>query len=106
MTLSHACIFLNGKTLRLYFVKTLDNIRLYCYHKRAGFDQLHFQRCTLSAFYWLPENQNVRNFNKHAAVDLIRFADRGFSRADLAEKMGLTRAAVTVIINDLISNGI
>lgn len=60
----------------------------------------------MSAFYWLPENQNVRNFNKHTAVDLIRFADRGISRADLAEKMGLTRAAVTVIINDLISNGI
>jgi glucokinase-like ROK family protein len=39
-------------------------------------------------------------------VDLIRFSDRGISRADLAEKMGLTRAAVTIIINDLISNGI
>jgi len=39
-------------------------------------------------------------------VDLIRFADKGISRADLADKMGLTRAAVTVIINDLISNGI
>lgn len=51
-------------------------------------------------------NQNVRNFNKHAAVDLIRFADKGISRADLADKMGLTRAAVTVIIHDLISNGI
>jgi glucokinase-like ROK family protein len=60
----------------------------------------------LSAFYWLPENHNVRNFNKHAAVDLIRFAERGISRADLADKMGLTRAAVTIIIHDLISNGI
>ena len=39
-------------------------------------------------------------------MDLIRFADRGISRADLADRMGLTRAAVTVIINDLISNGI
>jgi len=39
-------------------------------------------------------------------VDLIRFAHRGISRADLAERMGLTRAAVTIIINDLISNGI
>ncbi len=39
-------------------------------------------------------------------MDLIRFSDRGISRADLADKMGLTRAAVTVIINDLISNGI
>lgn len=60
----------------------------------------------MSAFYWLPENQNVRNFNKHAAVDLIRFAEHGISRADLADQMGLTRAAVTIIINDLISNGI
>jgi glucokinase-like ROK family protein len=39
-------------------------------------------------------------------VELIRFADRGISRADLADRMGLTRAAVTIIINDLIANGI
>lgn len=60
----------------------------------------------MAAFYWLPVNQNIKNFNKHAAVDLIRFADRGISRADLADKLGLTRAAVTVIINELIKNGI
>jgi glucokinase-like ROK family protein len=59
----------------------------------------------LSAFYWLPAKHNVRNFNKHAAVDLIRFAGKGLSRTDLAEEMGLTRAAVTIIVNDLISNG-
>ena len=39
-------------------------------------------------------------------MDLIRFADKGISRADLADKMGLTRAAVTVIINDLIYYGV
>ena len=39
-------------------------------------------------------------------MDLIRFADHGISRADLADKMGLTRAAVTIIINELIKNGI
>lgn len=39
-------------------------------------------------------------------MDLIRFAERGISRADIADRMGLTRAAVTIIINDLISNGI
>ena len=39
-------------------------------------------------------------------MDLIRFADKGISRADLAEKMGLTRAAVTMIINDLIASSI
>ena len=60
----------------------------------------------MSAFYWLPVNQNVRNFNKHAAVDLIRFASRGISRTDLAEEMGLTRPAVTGIVNDLIANEI
>jgi glucokinase-like ROK family protein len=60
----------------------------------------------LSAFYWLPANHNVRNFNKHAAVDLIRFAGKGLSRTDLAEEMGLTKAALTIIVNDLISNGI
>ena len=60
----------------------------------------------MSAFYWLPTNHNVRNFNKHAAVDLIRFAGKGISRTDLAEHMGLTKAAVTIIVNDLISNSI
>lgn len=60
----------------------------------------------MSAFYWLPANHNVRNFNKHAAVDLIRFAGRGISRTDLAEQLGLTKAAVTSIVNDLISNQI
>ena len=58
------------------------------------------------AFYWLPTNHNVRNFNKHAAVDLIRFAVKGISRTDLADQMGLTKAAVTIIVNDLISNNI
>ena len=60
----------------------------------------------MTAFYWLPTNHNVRNFNKHAVVDLIRFAGRGLSRTDLAEEMGLTKAAVTVIVNDLIASGI
>ena len=60
----------------------------------------------MSSFYWLPVDRNVRNFNKHSVVDLIRFARKGVSRADLAEEMGLTRAAVTVIVNDLITNGI
>jgi len=39
-------------------------------------------------------------------VDLIRFAGKGLSRTDLAEEMGLTRSAVTIIVNDLIAHGI
>ena len=58
----------------------------------------------MSTFYWLPTEYNVKNFNKHAALDLIRFSAGGLSRADLADKMGLTRAAVSLIINDLLDS--
>ena len=60
----------------------------------------------MSTFYWLPTEYNVKNFNKHAALDLIRFSAGGLSRADLADKMGLTRAAVSLIINDLLDTGV
>ena len=39
-------------------------------------------------------------------MDLIRFAGKGLSRTDLAEEMGLTRSALTIIVNDLITHGI
>lgn len=60
----------------------------------------------MSASYFLPANHNIKKYNKHAAVDLIRFAGKGISRTDIAEELGLTRAGVTVIINELIDNGI
>ena len=60
----------------------------------------------MSTFYWLPTEYNVKNFNKHAALDLIRFSAGGLSRADLAEKMGLTRAAVSLIVTDLLDSGV
>jgi glucokinase-like ROK family protein len=60
----------------------------------------------LSAFYFLPANHNIKNFNKHAAVDLVRFAGKGISRTDIADKLGLTRAGVTIIVNDLLDSGI
>lgn len=60
----------------------------------------------MSTFYWLPADYNVKSFNKHAALDLIRFSATGLSRSDLAEKMGLTRAAVSLIINDLLESDV
>ena len=60
----------------------------------------------MSTFYWLPTDYNVKSYNKHAALDLIRFSKEGLSRTDLAEKMGLTRAAVSLIINDLLESGV
>lgn len=58
----------------------------------------------MSTFFWLPAGYHVKSFNKHAALDLVRFSGVGLSRTDLAEKMGLTRAAVSLIVNDLLEN--
>lgn len=42
-----------------------------------------------------------RNLNKRVSLDLIRFTPGGITRAELARRMGITRSAVTTIINDL-----
>jgi len=55
----------------------------------------------LSTFFWSTPKQNVKNLNKHAVIDLIRFTPNGISRVELARELNLTRAAVTSIINDL-----
>jgi glucokinase-like ROK family protein len=43
----------------------------------------------------------VKNINKHTAIDLIRFTPGGISRVELAHQLGLTRAAITAIIDEL-----
>jgi glucokinase-like ROK family protein len=55
-------------------------------------------------FNYIPL-RNVKNINKHAALDLIRFTPGGISRVKLASRMELTRAAVTAIVNDLLASG-
>ncbi len=55
----------------------------------------------MSTFFWSTPKQNVKNLNKHAVIDLIRFTPNGISRVELARELNLTRAAVTSIINDL-----
>ncbi len=55
---------------------------------------------------WYLPPQNVKNINKYTILDLIRFSSGGVSRVVLARRMGLTRAAVTAIVNDLLSTGI
>lgn len=49
---------------------------------------------------------NVKKFNRYAILDLIRFAGGGISRVELARRMGLTRAAVTAIVNELMDAGL
>ncbi len=46
---------------------------------------------------------NVKTHNKILLLNHIRFTPQGISRADLARKMGLSRAAVSSIVNDLIA---
>lgn len=56
----------------------------------------------MSTFFWTLPAHNVKNLNKHAIIDLIRFTPSGVSRVDLARMLGLTRAAITAIVNDLL----
>lgn len=49
---------------------------------------------------------NIKKINRFAILDLIRFTPAGISRVELARKVGLTRAAVTTIISDLLAEGL
>ena len=55
----------------------------------------------MSTFFWSIPKENVKNLNKHAIIDLIRFTPNGISRVELARQLNITRAAITSIINDL-----
>ncbi len=55
---------------------------------------------------WSIPSQNVKNINKYAVMDLIRFTPGGISRAEIARRLELTRAAVTAIVSDLLGSGI
>ena len=46
---------------------------------------------------------NVKTVNKISLLNHIRFTPGGISRADLARKMGLSRAAISSIVNDLLA---
>lgn len=43
---------------------------------------------------------------KQAVLNLIRFASGGVSRAEIARQLGLSRAAITSIVNDLLDKGL
>ena len=60
----------------------------------------------MSLYYWSTPPQNVKKINKRTALDLIRFTAGGVSRAELAHRMGLSRAAMTAIINDLLDSDV
>lgn len=60
----------------------------------------------MSTSFWSVPPQNIKNLNKHAIIDLIRFTPGGISRVELSRIMGITRAAVTTIVNQLQDEGI
>ncbi|GAB4536533.1 MAG: ROK family transcriptional regulator [Anaerolineales bacterium] len=49
---------------------------------------------------------NARTLNKHRIVDYVRFAQEGYSRVALARELGLSRAAVSTIVTDLVARGL
>lgn len=64
------------------------------------------QTANMTQFTWSPSPQIVKKINKHAVLDLIRFTPGGISRAELAQRMDLSRAAMTAIVNDLLESSI
>lgn len=58
----------------------------------------------MTQFIWDQTNPLVKNVNKHAVLDLIRFTPGGISRAELAQRMDLSRSAMTIIVNDLLDS--
>lgn len=55
----------------------------------------------MSTTFWTIPTHNLKNLNKHAIIDLIRFTSGGISRVEISRRMGLTRAAVSAIVDDL-----
>ena len=51
-----------------------------------------------------PPIKLVKHINKHAVLDLIRFTPGGISRVDLAQRLDLSKAAMTMIVNDLLKS--
>ncbi len=60
----------------------------------------------MSVQSWPLPIPNVKHVNKYNVLDLIRFTPGGTSRVEIARRIGLTRAAVTAIVNDLLETGI
>ncbi len=60
----------------------------------------------MKPYLWTIPNQSVKHLNKHAIIDLIRFTPGGISRGELARQLGLTRAAISTIVNDMLNAGI
>lgn len=48
----------------------------------------------------------LRGLNRRTVIDLIRFAPEGITRAALARRLGLSRAALTTIVQGLIAEGL
>ena len=69
----------------------------------AGFNK---RKTSVDTYLWTAPTKNVKNINKYAILDLIRFTPGGISRVEIARQMGLTRAAITSIISDLVNNGV
>jgi glucokinase-like ROK family protein len=70
------------------------------------FNHNDWPRSRVGTFFWTIPTKNVKNLNKHAVVDLIRFTAGGISRIEISRQMNLTRAAITTIVSDLQSAGL
>lgn len=86
-------------TYSKFIVSLLDKLLWYCYN-------IHNQKMgmVLGGDLYTPSSVDFKQgktVNKRIILDMIRFTPGGISRAELARKMGLTRSAISTIIDDL-----
>lgn len=54
----------------------------------------------------VPENKIVRRPNKGSVLELVRWAPKGISRAEIAQALGVSRSTASVIVDELIRIGL
>jgi glucokinase-like ROK family protein len=60
----------------------------------------------MTMIFWQLSTLVLKNLNRHAVIDSVRFTPGGIARIELARRLGLTRAAITTIVDDLLTGGL
>ena len=88
-----------GLKPKFYFDKILAKVETKCYIVT----EITLIMVFPNSFQRSIASKRVKNHNKHAAFDLMRFTPGGISRVEYDKNLGRTRAVVTPNANDFIA---